>query len=128
MKRTLSLLGIVFFALAPFSVSALDSPDAWQRDLLGWREKRAANLQTPEGWLALIGLEWLKEGDNSVGSATDNKIQIAKVPAHLGIVRLAKGGRMQLRAQSGGFPSGLTDDGHTAHEVILLADDNADSS
>src|SRR5208282_5722340 len=34
---------------------------AWQRDLLAWRAKRAANLQAPEGWLSLIALGWLKK-------------------------------------------------------------------
>src|SRR5208282_1184976 len=50
--------------------------DAWQRDLLAWRAKRAANLQAPEGWLSLIALGWLKEGDNSFGSAEDCRVQI----------------------------------------------------
>jgi len=128
MKRTLSLLGIVIFALAPFSVSALDSPDAWQRDLLAWREKRAANLQTPEGWLSLIGLEWLKEGDNGVGSAADNKIQIAKAPPHLAVVRLEKSGALRLIAPAGGFPKELLVDAHPAQEQALLADDSPNRS
>src|SRR5882762_3391116 len=128
MKRILSLLGIVIFALAPFSVSALDSPDAWRRDLLAWREKRAANLQTPEGWLSLIGLEWLKDGDNTVGSATDNKIQFAKAPPHLAVVRLEKGGALRLLPPLGGFPKDLLVDGHPALEQALLADDSPNRS
>src|SRR5437016_7378946 len=125
---TLSALVVLAAGSAAFAADAPTTPDSWQRDLLAWREKRAANLQTPEGWLSLIGLEWLKEGDNSVGSATDNKIQIAKAPAHLGIVRLEKGGRLQLLAQSGGFPKELQVDGHPAQEQILLADDNPNRS
>ena len=81
-KTTFSLLTIAILAATTLSIAAdaPTSPDAWQRDLLSWREKRATALQAPEGWLSLIGLEWLKEGDNSVGSAPDNKIQIAKAP------------------------------------------------
>jgi uncharacterized protein len=130
MKRLITLMAVVLFSAVSF-IFAADSPatpDSWQRDLVAWREKRAANLQTPEGWLSLIGLEWLKEGDNSVGSAADNKIQIAKVPAHLGIVRLEKDGKLQLLPASGGFPKELQVDGHPAQEQALLADDNPNRS
>ena len=56
-----------------------DSPDrnAWQKDLLDWRAKHTAELQKPDGWLSLAGLEWLEPGDNSFGGATDNKIHLA---------------------------------------------------
>src|SRR3981189_3653823 len=130
MNRTLSLLAIVVLTLAAFSVGA-DSPatpDSWQRDLLAWREKRAANLQTPEGWLSLIGVEWLKEADNNVGSAADNKIQIAKAPAHLAVVRLEKGGALRLLPPGSGFPKELLVDSHAAQEQALLSDDSPNRS
>lgn len=31
-----------------------------------WRERRAARLRAPDGWLALVGLHWLHEGENRV--------------------------------------------------------------
>jgi uncharacterized protein (DUF1684 family) len=31
-----------------------------------WREGRLARLRGPEGWLALVGLSWLTEGENRV--------------------------------------------------------------
>src|SRR6266436_7147041 len=130
MKRTLSLSAVLVFILSLF-IFAADSPaapDSWQSNLVAWREKRAANLQKPEGWLSLIGLEWLKEGDNSVGSASDNKIQIAKAPAHLGVVRLEKGGALRLLAPSDGFPKELQFDGHPAQEQALLSDDSPNRS
>jgi len=130
MKRTLSLFIVFVFTLSLF-IFAADTPatpDSWQSNLVAWREKRAANLQKPEGWLSLIGLEWLKEGDNSVGSASDNKIQIAKAPAHLVVVHLEKGGAMRLLAPAGGFPKDLLLDGHPAQEQPLLSDDNEHSS
>src|SRR6266478_5578019 len=131
MKRIVTLTVVVILSVVSFTFGAADSavtPDSWQRDLLAWREKRAANLQTPEGWLSLIGLEWLKEGENSVGSAADNKIQIAKAPPYLGVVRLEKGGALRLLAPSGGFPKELQVDGHPAQEQTLLADDNPNRS
>src|SRR6266403_5442249 len=131
MNRLVTLTAVVILSIVSFVFGGGDTPatpDSWQRDLLAWREKRAANLQTPEGWLSLIGLEWLKEGDNSVGSAADNKIQIAKAPAHLGIVRLEKGGAMRLLAASGGFPKELLVDAHPAQEQVLLSDDSPNRS
>ena len=131
MKRIVTLTAVVILSAVSFTFGAADSavtPDSWQRDLLAWREKRVTNLQTPEGWLSLIGLEWLKEGDNSVGSAADNKIQIAKAPAHLAVVRLEKGGALRLLAPSGGFPKELQVDGHPSQEQALLSDDSPDRS
>jgi len=130
MKRTLPLSVVLVFILSLF-IFAADTPvtpDSWQSNLVAWREKRAANLQKPEGWLSLIGLEWMKEGDNSVGSASDDKIQIAKAPAHLVVVHLEKGGAMRLLAPAGGFPKDLLLEGHPAQEQPLLSDDNEHSS
>ena len=131
MNRLVKWTALVVLAAGSvsFAADATATSDSWQRDLLAWREKRAANLQTPEGWLSLIGLEWLKEGDNSVGSATDNKIQVTKAPAHLGIVRLEKDGKLALLPPPGGFPKELQVDGHpAAQEQPLLADDNPNRS
>ncbi len=131
MKRIVSLAAIVTVAAVSLSLGGTEaqtSPDSWQRDLLAWRDKRAANLQTPEGWLSLIGLEWLKEGDNSFGSAADNKIQVAKAPAHVAVVRLEKGGALRLLPPPGGFPKELLVDGHPAQEQALAADDSPSRS
>src|SRR5258706_13499203 len=131
MNRLVTLTAVVVLSAVSFTFGAADSavtPDSWQRHLLAWREKRAANLQTPEGWLSLIGLEWLKEGDNSVGSTADNKIQIAKAPAHLGVVRLEKGGALRLLPPGSGFPKELLVDSHAAQEQALLSDDSPNRS
>jgi hypothetical protein len=96
---------------------------AWASELETWRAQRATNLQAPEGWLSLIGLEWLRDGDNSFGSDADNRIQIAaKTSAHIGVVRLEKGA-LRLLAPAGGFPRDFMVDGHPAQEMALAADD-----
>ena len=130
MKRLISLATILVLAAVPFH-SRAESPasaPSWQDDQLAWRAKRAASLQAPEGWLSLVGLEWLKDGDNSFGSAAGNKIQIAaKAPAHVAVVHFEKG-MLRLIAPSGGFPRDLTIDGHAAQEQTLYADDGAQPS
>ena len=96
---------------------------SWQRDLLAWRAERATNLQAPEGWLSLIALGWLKEGDNSFGSAADSRVQITgKAPAHIAVVRQEKGA-LRLLPPAEGFPKDLLVDGQPAKEQALLADD-----
>lgn len=120
------LIGVAMLSQSLVAVSddkGADDQSAWQRDLLAWRTQRAAGLQAPEGWLSLIALGWLKEGDNSFGSAEDSRIQITgKAPAHIAVVRLEKGA-LRLLPPAGGFPKDLQVDGQPAKEQALLADD-----
>src|SRR5271154_6223414 len=109
--------------VAGTTAMTMTTDDAWTRDLLAWRALRATSLQAPEGWLSLIALGWLKEGDNSFGSADDSRVQIAaKAPAHIGGVRLEKGA-LRLPPPVDGFPKDLLVDGQPAKEQPLLADD-----
>ena len=126
MKKALAIITLLLTGAMGFA-SESTTPAVWQTDLLKWRSERAARLQAPEGWLSLIGLEWLREGDNSVGSAADNRIQIAKAPPHLAIVRL-ESGKLHLFPPQGGFPKDLVVDGHTPQEQTLYADDGASPS
>jgi uncharacterized protein (DUF1684 family) len=120
-----SLLGMTLWGALAFGADTKSSADqgAWEHDLLAWRAKRAESLQAPEGWLSLVALGWLKEGDNTVGSADDCRVQIAgKIPAHIAVVRLEKG-KLRLLAPDGGFPKDLLLDGQPAKEQALYADD-----
>jgi uncharacterized protein (DUF1684 family) len=118
----------VALILPSLVISAATDESAWQSELTSWRAQRAAKLQAPEGWLSLIGLDWLREGDNSFGSDADNRIQIAaQTPAHIGVVRLEKGA-LRLLPPAGGFPKGLLLDGHAAREQALVSDDSEQPS
>jgi uncharacterized protein (DUF1684 family) len=133
MKKKILLVALVLVAMLPQSLVAgsadgsndksSDDQTSWQRDLLAWRAQRATRLQGPEGWLSLIALGWLKDGDNSFGSAEDCRVQIAgKGPAHIAAVRL-ENGKLRLLPPVGGFPKDLLVDGQPAKEQELLADD-----
>ena len=114
----------IFVALTLLTaVGIADDRGAWESELNAWRAKRADGLQAPEGWLSLIGLGWLQEGDNTFGAAEDNRVQInAPVPAHVGIVRVEKTS-LRLLPPAGGFPKDFLLDGRAAVEGPLLADD-----
>ena len=54
------------------------------------REKRFKN--TKRGWLGLVGLYWLRDGENRIGSDPTNDILLPPVaPAHIGIVQYNNG-------------------------------------
>jgi uncharacterized protein (DUF1684 family) len=61
MKRLLILLmlSVAFLACR----RAVAPPPA---EFTQWREKRLANLTKEDGWLTLVGLDWLKEGPNEI--------------------------------------------------------------
>ena len=85
----MSLLFSVLFAGTGVTSAGLDGDYTQQIDT--WRAQRLQRLQAPNGWLSLIGLSWLKDGSNSVGSAKDNDVVLTKGPAHLGKIVLKDG-------------------------------------
>src|SRR5438477_957962 len=116
----------ILLGLAGLSTRAQDA--AWQKEISEFREKRAAGLQKPDGWLALVGLEWLQPGETSVGSAADNKVKLsADHPAHLGIFRL-ENNMVTLLPPKEGFPAGLTVGGSAAKQQTLRTDADDDKN
>jgi uncharacterized protein (DUF1684 family) len=88
--------------------------DIWQQDLLRWRAARAKEVDAPDGWLTLVGLEWLNAGSNTVGSATDNLVHLpAPAPDHLAVLNVT-GNTVSLAAPAAGFPADLQLDGKPA--------------
>jgi uncharacterized protein len=59
-----------------------------EEEILRWREHRVARLTGPDGWLTVVGLAWLEEGDNSVGSAPENSILLPRGPALIGNIKV----------------------------------------
>lgn len=58
-------------------------------DIQQWHQKRESRLKKENGWLNLVGLYWLKQGDNTFGSAQDNEIKFpSNAPAHIGTFTL----------------------------------------
>jgi uncharacterized protein len=95
------------------------TPALAQQDLAAWRAQHAADLQKPDGWLSLVGLEWLLPGDNTIGSAVDNTIHLpASGPAHVGVLHL-EGTAVTLIPPAGGFAQGLLIDGKPAQSQEL---------
>ncbi len=123
-----SVLAVAFVALVTAAVFAADTqpPASWQKDLMTWQAQRAKNLQAPYGWLSLVGLEWLKPGDNSVGAAAGNKIVLKSqsVP-YLGIVKLDPKS-IELLPPANGYAKGLLVDGKPPANPQPLASDDTE--
>jgi len=102
-RTSLATTVLAVFACAYLSAPALAQDASWQKDLVSWRTEHTADLLKPDGWLSLTGLEWLQHGDNSVGSAGDNKIHLAAGPPHLAVLHL-EGETVTLNPPDGGFP------------------------
>jgi len=118
-KPALIPVFLLVMLLACLRSAADQEASSWQKDLLAWRAEHAADLQKPNGWLALAGLVWLEPGDNSMGSGVDNKVRLpASGPAHVGVLHL-EGTTVSLRAPADGFPEGLLVDGKPAREQDL---------
>jgi len=62
---------------------------AYLNEIEQWHAKRIENLKKENGWLNLVGLYWLKEGENKFGSAKDNDIIFpSKAPDYIGKLTL----------------------------------------
>jgi len=130
-SKPLSAVRTLFaaLALAIVLVSAAQPKDAaWQEEITSWRAQHSVELQKPDGWLALAGLEWLEPGDTSFGAAKDNKIHLPPSgPAHMGVLHL-DGETVTLSPPAGGFPAGFLLDGKPAQTQTLHADPDHDKN
>jgi uncharacterized protein len=113
----------LLFALLP--VPAASQETSWQKDNSTWRAKHTKDLLKPDGWLSLVGLEWLQPGDNALGSAADNKIRLGAGPAHLAVLHL-EGETVMLNPPAGGFPKDFLVAGAPAKSQRLPAEADND--
>jgi uncharacterized protein len=118
-------IGILFVLLAE---PAFAQEANWEHELTAWRTQHAAELLKPAGWLSLTGLEWLHAGENSFGTAADNKIRLTGTgEAHIGVLRLQKNS-VELLPPAGGFPPNLRVAGEPARARLLPVDADNDQN
>jgi uncharacterized protein (DUF1684 family) len=81
MLAELSLALIVSSQAAPMDPNYRD-------EIASWRKNQETELTQEQGWLSLVGLYWLREGDNLIGSAPSNAVVLpASAPAIYGNLR-----------------------------------------
>src|SRR5579863_3773101 len=121
-QRRLRLFGLFCMLLA---APAFAQDANWEHELAAWRTQHVNDLLKPAGWLSLTGLEWLQPGDNTFGTAADNKIRLAGTSsAHFGILHL-EGNSVRLLPPPGGFPPDLqVADAPAKAQPLLVEADN----
>jgi uncharacterized protein len=77
------------------------TPEEHAAVVRAWRAERDERLRSPDGWLTLVGLYWLKPGENRFGADPANSIPLAGdgVPAHAGTI-VREGDSASLEAAS----------------------------
>ncbi len=108
------------FVLSIASLRPAVGADPYLEQLDAWKKSRFERLQRPDGWLTLIGLGWLKEGDNAVGSLPESAVRLPadKAPGLLGTIRLA-GGKATFTAAPG---AGVVAGGAPVGTIELASD------
>lgn len=91
--RTKNLPRLVIISIIVFSLFASSCKESYEQnaspeylnEIEQWHAKRIENLKKESGWLNLVGLHWLKPGENKFGSAKDNDIVFPeKAPSRIG--------------------------------------------
>ena len=101
MLKMLLRIGLAFMILGSVAVAQVESDTTYETEIERWRSERTARLTSEGGWLSLIGLHFLKDGDNTLGSAEDNDIVLAAGPEYLGTVHLGKYARVKIQINPG---------------------------
>ncbi|MBC7982400.1 MAG: DUF1684 domain-containing protein [Candidatus Obscuribacterales bacterium] len=88
-----------------------------------WRTERVTNLTSATGWLTLVGLYWLQEGENTFGRSKSNTLQLdhATLPATLGTF-VRQGNRVSFTARP---TSAVTHEGKPIRTIDMTSDANA---
>jgi hypothetical protein len=115
-----SLAGFLFAIpeSADQPVDSLRPADNHKQAIEAWRASRHERLERPSGWLTLVGLEWLKDGESRVGSADNNDIQLSGGPAHWGSVFLQDDHLRFVSADT----ENVSINGESLKEAELIAD------
>ena len=74
---------------------------AYRAEIEGWQQERVEGLTRPEGWLTLVGLYWLSEGELSLGSDPMSDVVLpAEAPGRVGTLT-RRGGGVELALTAG---------------------------
>ncbi len=118
---------IPLFLIAALLVQCSQSPkdDAgYKAEMKNWRETRMERLKSENGWLNLVGLLWLKPGNNSFGSDSSNQIVFPpKAPARVGTITL-KDSVITLKMNKDNFITVDTIQVSQGREIRLFTDAN----
>lgn len=129
MKSTLSLVAVALLCLAGFpGAIAAAEPGALsaaelareRQDVASWKTRRLASLTSETGWPTLVGLFWLKPGENTFGSASTSSLHLdnRSLAGEAGTF-VREGNTVRFVARPG---AGVTHEGEAVTSIELAAD------
>ena len=110
--------GYALFAVCCAHRAPAIDPIKYSQEIEQWRAQRVSDLTNDGGWLSLVGLFWLKEGANTVGSDAHSDIAVSKIPAHSGKFVLSNG----VVTFETSVENGFTADGTPVTSLQLTSD------
>lgn len=121
--KKLSIFLITFFflnILLPAQSSPLKKEKPFEKKEKTWRKRRDAEMHASTSWLTIAGLFWLKEGENTFGTAATNTIKLPpdSAPAQAGKFILKKD-KVTVVAHEGVV---LRVDGKAIKKMVLRTD------
>jgi uncharacterized protein len=110
---------IIASALLTLTMSAAGN---YREEVTHWREERQKKLAADFGWLTVVGLDWLKEGDNRVGTDPSSEVPLppGSAPERVAVISM-HAGKVALHPALG-VPLMLN--GKPATETALREDDD----
>ena len=95
MYKNISKIIVIIFLASVMSCQSEKEPfneEEYVNSVQAWQTKRLERLKAENGWLNLVGLHWLKDGQNPFGSNEANNIIFPEnAPEFIGTIILYKG-------------------------------------
>jgi uncharacterized protein len=106
--------------LLALALNAAERGDHYRQDVEQWRAEHQKKLAADDGWLTVVGLDWLKEGDNRVGADPLSEVALpaGSAPGRVAVISLHAG--KAVLHPTGGVP--LTLNGKPATQTTLRED------
>jgi uncharacterized protein (DUF1684 family) len=90
------------------------------REVDAWAARRLERLTADDGWLTVVGLEWLEPGANTIGSGPANRVRLPGGPERLGSILVSDVG---IRLDAAPGVEGLLGPAGAVSRAIELLDD-----
>ncbi|MCC5905578.1 MAG: DUF1684 domain-containing protein [Balneolaceae bacterium] len=93
------------------------APEMYKEVVESWNQDRIESLKEPDGWLRLMGVFWLEEGENRFGSGEENDLIFPEgtIPEYAGTIIYQNGQVVMNTADN--VP--VTHDGEPVSEIML---------
>ena len=118
MKQTIHCLILILL----ISGCTLQNKEAmYLQEIADWQKERIQSLKAENGWLNIVGLLWLEEGENTLGTDSANSIIFpGEGPANIGTIVL-KDSMLNFRSDESTI---VTHDDNPVSEIELKTDMN----